>query len=110
MRFASARAQRVLEVIADKWTVLTLYALAPGTRRFGELRATLTGISQKMLTQTLRKLEKYALIERKVHAVIPPMVEYTLTPAGRSLLVVLNGVGDWLDEYMRLVDTAPQGE
>ena len=100
----------MLDAIADKWSVLTLYALAPGTRRFGELRAALDGISQKMLTQTLRKLEKHALIERKAHAVIPPMVEYTLTPAGRSLLTVLNNVGDWLDEYMRLVDAPPQAE
>jgi DNA-binding HxlR family transcriptional regulator len=101
-RFAGRRAKLVLEVIGDKWTVAALYELVTGAKRFGQLRASLKGISQKMLTQTLRKLEEFALISRTVYPTKPPAVEYALTAAGRSLVELLGSVAEWVDEYMRL--------
>ena len=72
----------VLSRIADKWTALIIHVLATGTRRYAELQREIGGISQKMLTQTLRSLERDGLVSRKVHPVVPPKVEYALTPLG----------------------------
>ena len=76
----------VLSRIADKWTALIIHVLATGTRRYAELQREIGGISQKMLTQTLRSLERDGLVLRKVHPVVPPKVEYALTPLGRTLI------------------------
>ena len=72
--------RQVLALLADRWSMLILYALAAGVLRHGELRAKVGGISQKMLTQTLRALERDGLVTRHVHAVVPPRVDYALTP------------------------------
>ena len=88
----------VLDRIADKWTVLIVGALMEETKRFGELRKEIEGISQKMLTQTLRSMERDGLVKRKVYAVIPPKVEYSLTELGRSLIDILLGIRDWADK------------
>ena len=69
----------VLDLIADKWTTLVIYLLAQGTRRYGELQREIGGISQKMLTQTLRKLEEDGLVKRVVYAEVPPRTEYSLS-------------------------------
>jgi len=75
----------VVSLLADKWTIPVIHALARGTKRTGELRRALSGVSQKMLTQTLRALEEQGLIRRTVYPVVPPRVEYGLTPMGESL-------------------------
>ena len=78
--------RNILDRIADKWSLLVIYELADGVRRFTELRREIDGISQRMLTLTLRQLEREGLVSRKVFAVVPPRVDYQLTPLGSTLL------------------------
>jgi DNA-binding HxlR family transcriptional regulator len=89
----------VVGLLADKWTIPVLHALARGTRRTGELRRELAGVSQKMLTQTLRSLEHHGLIDRRVYAEVPPRVEYRLTPMGESLNEPLAVVCAWIERH-----------
>ncbi len=96
----------VLGRVADKWTVLIVGCLAKRTYRFGELRREVGGISQKMLTQTLRALERDGLVTRRVYASVPPKVEYSLTPLGRSLVGVLEEVRAWVKSKMSKIQEA----
>jgi DNA-binding HxlR family transcriptional regulator len=90
-----------VNLIGDKWKVLILRnLLLKGTQRFGELGRGINGISQKMLTQQLRKLEVDGLIERKVYAQVPPRVEYSLTEFGRSLKPILEAMHNWGINYL----------
>ncbi|WP_292756242.1 winged helix-turn-helix transcriptional regulator [Methylophaga sp. UBA2689] len=98
----------VLDRIADKWTVLTVGALAEETKRFGQLRRELDGISQKMLTQTLRGLERDVLVNRKVYPTVPPKVEYSLTPLGQTLIDLLDGIKNWSEGNIEHVLEAQQ--
>src|SRR5262245_36121739 len=82
----------VLERIADKWTLLVLDALEGGELRFTRIREKVGGVSQKMLTKTLRQLERDGLVTRTVHPVVPPHVDYKLTPLGESLAESVCGV------------------
>jgi DNA-binding HxlR family transcriptional regulator len=86
-----------LDRIADKWTVLIVGRLALGTRRFGELRRDIDGISPKVLTQKLRELERDGIITRKIYASVPPKVEYRLTPLGRTLIGLLDSIRVWAE-------------
>jgi DNA-binding HxlR family transcriptional regulator len=86
---------RAVDVLDGRWTILVVRDLLGGTRRFGELRDSLVGISPKTLTDRLRSLEQRGLVERRMYAEIPPRVEYSLTPAGRSLEPVLAALADW---------------
>jgi DNA-binding HxlR family transcriptional regulator len=90
----------VLDRIADKWTALIIQVLANGTQRYAELRRTIGGISQKMLTQTLRSLERDGLVLRKVHPVVPPKVEYSLTRLGRTLIDPLHALCRWSERHL----------
>ena len=90
----------VLSRIADKWTALIIHVLATGTRRYAMLQREIGGISQKMLTQTLRSLERDGLIARKVHPVVPPKVEYSLTPLGRTLIEPLRAICQWAEKHL----------
>jgi DNA-binding HxlR family transcriptional regulator len=92
-----------LERIADKWTVLIVGCLSQGTRRFGELRRDIDGISPKVLTQKLRELERDGIITRKIYASIPPKVEYTLTPLGRTLIDLLDAIRVWAEGHIETV-------
>jgi DNA-binding HxlR family transcriptional regulator len=85
----------ILDRIADKWTVLIVGALENKTKRFGELRKEIGGISQKMLTQTLRGLERDGIVTRTIYAVVPPKVEYSLTELGRTLVHMFEAIRDW---------------
>jgi DNA-binding HxlR family transcriptional regulator len=85
----------VLARVGDKWTILVVGELGPGPRRFNEVRKALGSISQRMLTLTLRGLERDGLVTRTVFPTIPPKVEYELTALGRSLLVPVSGIGLW---------------
>jgi DNA-binding HxlR family transcriptional regulator len=87
--------RQILDRIAGKWTVLIIVALESRAKRFGELRREVGGISQKMLTQTLRGLERDGLVLRRVKPSSPVSVEYELTQLGRSLVPVLVGLTDW---------------
>jgi DNA-binding HxlR family transcriptional regulator len=90
----------VLDRIADKWTALVIQILARGTMRYAELQRTIGDISQKMLTQTLRSLERDGLVQRKVHPVIPPKVEYSLTRLGRTLIEPLHALCRWSEKHL----------
>ncbi|WP_242662361.1 winged helix-turn-helix transcriptional regulator [Teichococcus deserti] len=87
--------RETLEHLGSKWTVLVVIALSRQTRRFSELRRDIPDISQRMLTQTLRDLERVGLVERELHAAVPPRVDYRLSPMGMSLLPPLLGIIDW---------------
>lgn len=87
----------VLDRIADKWTVLVVSALKNDTKRFGTLKKEIDGISQKMLTKTLRGMERDGLIKRKAYPTIPPKVEYSLTPLGMTLVGVLQNIQLWAE-------------
>jgi DNA-binding HxlR family transcriptional regulator len=98
--------RRVLDLIADKWTTLVIYLLAGGTKRYGELQRQIDGISQKMLTQTLRKLEEDGLVKRTVYPEVPPRTEYELTPLGRTLREPLSALCRWATEHLGEVEAA----
>jgi DNA-binding HxlR family transcriptional regulator len=85
----------ILSRIGDKWTVLVVWVLGTGPRRFNELRREIGGISQRMLTLTLRNLERDGMVTRTVTPTIPPRVDYTLTDLGRSLLEPVAQLGEW---------------
>ncbi|MGE3448758.1 MAG: winged helix-turn-helix transcriptional regulator [Microbacteriaceae bacterium] len=92
---ADCPSRRLLDRIGDRWTVLIVGALDDGPQRFSALAASVDGISQKMLTQTLRSLERDGLITRTVYPEVPPRVEYELTTLGRSLQVPLRALEEW---------------
>jgi len=98
--------RQVLTLIADRWSMLIFYALGARARRHGEIKRMIGGISQKMLTQTLRSLERDGLVARRVHAVVPPHVEYALTPLGRTLLAPLRAICRWSQDHLPQVRTA----
>lgn len=85
----------MLEHIANKWTVLIVYALTQGKKRYSELKQQIVGISPKMLIQNLRNLERCGLIEREIYPTVPPRVDYSLTPLGESLVEPLAVLGEW---------------
>ena len=87
--------RHVLDDVSDKWAILVITALKEGTLRFTELRRTIPDVSQKMLTQTLRKLERDGYLDRAVTPSIPPKVAYSLTPLGKSLVAHLEPLAAW---------------
>ena len=92
--------RQALDRLADKWTCLVVYALLEGPRRHGELKRIIDGISQKMLTQTLRSMEVDGLVDRTVIDVIPPHVVYSLTPLGETLSGPLVAICRWAMEHL----------
>lgn len=91
--------ETTLTMISDKWKVLILRDLLTGTKRFGELKKSLTGVSQKVLTSQLREMEENGLVERKGYPEVPPRVEYSLTPLGRSLQPIMDAMRVWGEQY-----------
>jgi DNA-binding HxlR family transcriptional regulator len=98
----------VLARVGDKWSVLIVSRLGDRPRRFNELKREIGGISQRMLTLTLRGLERDGLITRTVYPTIPPRVDYELTALGRSLLAPVSALGDWARKNMRRIEEARQ--
>lgn len=96
----------ILQRVGDKWTVLVVGKLGDGPMRFNELRHGIGGISQKMLTTTLRGLERDGFVTRTVFPTIPPRVDYELTDLGRELLVPVNALGEWARLNQRRVAEA----
>ena len=98
--------QQVLDIVGSKWSVILIYCLAYSPKRYNQLQAKIQGISQKMLTQTLRNLEQHGLVEREVFPVVPPRVEYSLTPLGETLVEPLTALADWTDAHFSEVQAA----
>ncbi len=93
--------ETTLSLIGDKWKILILRDLLAGTKRFGELRKSVGSVSQKVLTENLRKMEGDQLVSRKVYAEVPPRVEYSLTELGKSLNPVLLSMKKWGTAYKK---------
>ena len=91
--------ETTLTLIGDKWKVLILRDLFSGKKRFGELKKSVGGVSQKVLTAQLRDMEKNGLVNRKVYAEVPPRVEYSLSELGQSLKPVVDAMKNWGEEY-----------
>ncbi len=91
--------ETTLTLISDKWKVLILRDLMPGTKRFGELKKSVGNVSQKVLTSQLREMEQSGLLIRTVYPEVPPRVEYTLTDLGRSLKPILDAMQSWGEAY-----------
>jgi DNA-binding HxlR family transcriptional regulator len=103
---ACARVSPVLARIGDKWTVLVVMLLGEGPRRFSEIKRAVDGISQRMLTLTLRNLERDGMVTRTVTPSIPPRVDYALTDLGRSLCGPLFDLGRWVSDHLDEIDAA----
>jgi len=101
-----------LSVIGGKWKMLILWHLGKeGTKRFGELKALMPGITQRMLVNQLRELEQDEIVHREVYPVVPPKVEYSLTDHGQSLMPILDAMYTWGKDYMvNVVDKSPDKE
>lgn len=106
---AGCPSRQILSLVADKWVLLLLPLLESGPKRNAELMRGVDGISQKMLTQTLRALEEHGLITRRDYGEVPPRVEYSLTPIGRSLTKTLDAVDAWVVSNFDRVTAARQG-
>jgi DNA-binding HxlR family transcriptional regulator len=97
---------RILSRIGDKWSVLIIQRLGEGPRRFNEIKRIIGGISQRMLTLTLRNLERDGLVSRKVTPTVPPRVDYALTDLGRDLLAPVSALGQWAIEHTSCIEAA----
>ena len=96
--------ETTLSLIGDKWKVLILRDLMPGTKRFGELKKSIGSVSQKVLTAQLRDMESNGLVTRTVYPEVPPRVEYSLTALGRSLKPILDAMWNWGENYKASVE------
>jgi DNA-binding HxlR family transcriptional regulator len=103
---ANCPTRLVLDRIADKWAVLVLGLLAGGPARFNAIRRAIEGVSQKMLSQTLKSLERDGLVHRKAIATVPVTVEYSITPLGRTLALTVDGLRVWAEANIAEVQTA----
>jgi DNA-binding HxlR family transcriptional regulator len=105
-RIDTCRARDVLDRIGDKWSVYVISLLGDGPRRFTDLLRTIDGVSQRMLTVTLRGLERDGIVTRKVYPVVPPRVDYDLTPTGHTLLATVRQLVEWADAHTGDIDAA----
>ncbi|TDD07768.1 transcriptional regulator [Nonomuraea deserti] len=103
---ADCDVRHILDRVADKWSLLVIALLDRRTMRFTELRRAVDGVSQRMLTVTLRQLERDGLVHRTVYPVVPPRVEYELTPLGMSLHEVIKSLVIWTEEHQQEISTA----
>lgn len=110
---ADCRARSVLSVLAERWSLLVIDALSGGPHRTGELRRRIGGISEKMLIQTLRRLQSLGLVDRRDFAEVPPKVEYELTTRGRSLSPIVGMLDRWVEanasDMMKATPRHPEG-
>lgn len=102
--------ETTLMLIGDKWKVLILRDLLTGTKRFGELKKSIGGVSQKVLTAQLRDMEENGLVNRKVYAEVPPRVEYSLTELGQSLKPILDSMWNWGEGYKASLGRSTQSD
>ncbi|MCX4978910.1 MULTISPECIES: helix-turn-helix domain-containing protein [unclassified Streptomyces] len=106
LRRADSLAREIFSDVANKWALLIIEALGERTLRFSELRNEVEGISHKMLTQNLRMLERYGLVDRCVHPTVPPRVEYTLTEPGRGLRATVDAMCGWTHQYLGHIEAS----
>ncbi len=97
---------RLLTFIAEKWTLTVVSALLDGPQRFSSLRRMIPGVSQKMLTQTLRELERNGIVQRTIYPQVPPRVDYALTPLGATMCEPLSAFRRWIDTHRAEMDAA----
>ncbi len=102
----SCPARAVLEVLAEKWALLVIHTLADGPARTAELRRRVGGVSDKMLIQTLRRLERNGFVARRAYAEVPPRVEYALTPLGASISEPITTLDRWLERHLHEIGAA----
>jgi DNA-binding HxlR family transcriptional regulator len=102
----SCPSRRVLDRVGNKWTLLVVECLQEGSHRFSELRRRIGGVSQKVLTQTLRTMERDGLVTRTVYAEVPPRVEYALTELGNTLITAVDPIARWAEEHIAAIDAA----
>ncbi len=102
----SCVAREALNLIGDKWTVLVIYVLADGTKRYSQIHRSIDCITHKMLAQTLHRLERDGIVTRKVYAVVPPKTEYTLTALGETLIAPIHAFFQWGEAHMGTVEQA----
>jgi DNA-binding HxlR family transcriptional regulator len=98
--------RHILDIVINKWTSLIFYALSQGPRRYNQLKKLIEGISQTMLTSTLRKLERNGLVHRQIYPVIPPKVEYSLTPLGETLIPIFEQIYQWTGTHVAEIEIA----
>jgi DNA-binding HxlR family transcriptional regulator len=98
--------QEILTSICSKWGLLILYELSRGAKRHGELRRAIGGLSQKMLTQTVRMLERDRLVRRTIYPIVPPRVDYALTPLGKTLMRPLTSLYRWMERHLKKIQHA----
>jgi len=103
---SACRAREVLQRVGDKWSMYVIDLLGPGTKRFSELHRSIDGITARMLTVTLRGLERDGIVTRTIHPVIPPRVEYALTPMGLTLLDAIGALVSWADGHLPEISAA----
>ncbi|MEU9165133.1 helix-turn-helix domain-containing protein [Streptomyces sp. NPDC048424] len=106
LRRADSLGREIFSDVANKWALLIIEALGERTLRFSTLRDEVEGISHKMLTQNLRMLERYGLLERTVYPTVPPRVEYTLTEPGQALRATIDGLCDWTHRYFGHIEAS----
>ncbi|NJK77077.1 MAG: helix-turn-helix transcriptional regulator [Oscillatoriales cyanobacterium RU_3_3] len=99
---ANCPVERTLEVIGGRWEVLILRELFQGVKRFNELQRAVNGITQKMLTQQLREMESDGIVHREIYLQVPPKVEYSLTPLGKSLKPIIDSMHEWGVQHINL--------
>ena len=104
--FSTCITREVLKLIGDQWTALVIYALESDPKRYSQLLSQIDGVSKKMLTQTLRDLEYHGLVQRVVYPVVPPHVDYSLTPLGRTLIEPIGALRQWATEHLGEVEQA----
>ena len=102
--------QQVLDIIGNKWSVIIIYCLAYKPRRYKQLERKIEGISQKVLTQTLRRLESNGLVNRKVYPVVPPQVEYSLTSLGETIIEPLVELAEWSENNFSAIEIARENK
>ncbi|MFF0864918.1 winged helix-turn-helix transcriptional regulator [Nonomuraea sp. NPDC050227] len=104
--FAECPSRKLLDRLSDKWVTLVLSSLASGERRYSDLARHIAGVSQKMLTQTLRGLERDGLVARRITPQVPVRVDYALTPLGQSLMPLVTAIKAWAEEHIEDVEAA----
>lgn len=97
-------AEKALGVVSDQWFIVIVHALMKGKHRFSELQRAIPSISKKVLTQTLRNMERDGFVIRTVYPVVPPHTEYELSPLGESIVPPLQGLCRWANEHLHLVE------
>ena len=103
---ANCASRQIIDLLAEKWVLLVIHSLSHGAKRTSELRRHVDGISEKMLIQTLRSLERHGFVARHSFAEVPPRVEYCLTPLGHQLSGLVRALDDWVEGNMAAIMTA----